>query len=53
MLDRIFPLPSGARSITAAAVSSQVVSMPSTSIGESLSNLRLALIRKAEFWYVR
>jgi hypothetical protein len=31
--------------------------MPSTSIGELLSNLRpsrpLALIRKAEFWYVR
>jgi hypothetical protein len=30
----------GARSITAAAVSSQVVSMPRTSIGELLSNLR-------------
>src|ERR1043165_4913218 len=40
MLDRILPLPSGVRSTTAAAVSSQVVSMPNTSIGELLSNLR-------------
>ena len=39
ILDRILPLPSLWRSTTAAAVSSQVVSIPSTSIGVSLSNL--------------
>src|SRR4029450_14031913 len=37
-LERILPLPSPERSTTAAAVSSQVVSIPSTSIGVSLTN---------------
>ena len=41
--------PSLRRSITAAAVSSQVVSMPSTSIGVSLSNLSPCVIAKAAF----
>ena len=38
------PLPSGWRSITAAAVSSQVVSIPSTSIGWSVVTSRSLLI---------
>jgi hypothetical protein len=45
-LDKIRPDPSPRRSTTAAAVSSQVVSIPSTSIGESLSNLRPCVIGK-------
>ena len=39
ILDRIRPAPSLLRSTTAAAVSSQVVSIPSTNIGVSLPNL--------------
>src|SRR6185295_10785694 len=40
ILDKIRPTPSLCRSTTAAAVSSQVVSMPRTRAGLSLSNLR-------------
>src|SRR5262245_17291891 len=39
ILDRIFPGPASGRSTTAAAVSSQVVSMPSTSIPNSIHAL--------------
>ncbi len=40
MLERMRPAPSLCRSMTAAAVSSQVVSIPSTSIGLSLVKVR-------------
>src|SRR5437899_4141814 len=42
ILDRIVPLPSPRRSTTAAAVSSQVVSIPSTRTGLLLSGLLLS-----------
>ncbi|MDR3484195.1 MAG: hypothetical protein P4M05_04700 [Bradyrhizobium sp.] len=44
MFDKIRPDPSLRRSTTAAAVSSQVVSIPSTSIGVSLLNLSPCVI---------
>jgi hypothetical protein len=45
-LDKIRPVPSLWRSTTAAAVSSQVVSIPNTSLGVPFSNLSPCVIGK-------